>query len=111
MIARMIVVVAFFAVLGAALLATPGTGSSVYGVYYPAAPYYPGYGPPYYHGSGPPYYPGYGPPYYHGSGPPYYPGYGPPYYPGYGPPYAPGYGATYYRGYRASVPYSTMYYY
>ena len=112
MLVREIVPVAFIVVFVGALFATPSTASSAYGVYYyAAAPYYPGYGPPYYHGSGPPYYPGYGPPYYHGSGPPYYPGYGPPYYPGYGPPYAPGYGATYYRGYRSSVPYSTMYYY
>jgi len=33
MIVRMIVVIAFCAVLGAALFATLGTGSSAYGVY------------------------------------------------------------------------------
>jgi hypothetical protein len=43
MIARIIVAVAFFAVLAAALLATPRTGSKAYGVYYAAAPYYPGF--------------------------------------------------------------------
>ena len=102
MIAREIVVVAFFAVLGVALFATPSTAWSAYGVYYAAAPYYPGYGPPYY--------PGYGPPYYHGSGPPYYPGYGPPYYPGHGPPYYHGYGPPYNQGYRWPVGNSTMFY-
>ena len=56
MIARKIVAVAFFAVLGVALFATPSTAWSAYGVYVAAAPYYPGYGPPYYPGYGPPYY-------------------------------------------------------
>jgi len=99
MIARMIMTVAFFAVLGVALFATPST---MYAVSYVGAPYYPGYGPPYYPGYGPPYYPGYGPPYYHGSGPPYYPGYGPPYYRGNGP--------VYYQGYRWPAENSIMFY-
>jgi hypothetical protein len=87
MIARMIVVIGFLAVLVAVLLIHSSTARLAYA--YVAAPYYRGYGPPYYPGYGPPYYPGYGPPYYDGSGPPYYPGYGPPYYPGYGPPLLP----------------------